>query len=132
MMLETKGRCPLCINHRAMDSSGSARGYKSLTCDGKIYTFSSPNLYYCHYHGWFLWKGDKHVLFDFVKNMKRAKKVEPLGEGAYSPTLEDYRIIEMKCPECGYEWKQYDKTWLYNDRYLICPKCEGEIIIKKA
>lgn len=131
-MSETKGRCPLCINHRVMDGSGPARGYTSLSCNGKFYTFPSSNLYYCHYHGWFLWTGNRHVLFDFAKNIKRAKKVEPLGEGVYSPTLEDYRIIKMNCSGCGHQWKQYDKTWLHNDRYVICPKCEAKIPKEEA
>jgi len=119
---EIEGRCPYRINHMKMQGSSPARGYKSLTCDGKSYTFPSSNLWYCRYHGWFEWKGDRHVLLDFVKNMRRTT-VEPLPEGVPSPKLEDYRIVEMRCPQCKYESEQYDKTHLYDDLYVICPKC---------
>jgi len=130
---DVEGRCPFCINHRKMLGSSSARGYKSLTCEGKDYTFPNSNLWYCCYHGYLEWKGDRHVLFDFVKDMGRAE-VQPLPEGVPSPTLEDYMIVEMKCPdpECLYEWKQYDKTQLYDDRYVICPKCGAKILKEEA
>ena len=126
MMIEWEGRCPLCINHRAMQ-----KPVKSVSCDGKIYTFPY-RLYYCHYHGYFIWRGNKHELFNFSKLQHRAK-VKPLPSGVPSPTLGDYRIVEMKCtePECGYEWRQYDKTWTY-DENVICPKCGVEIPKEKA
>ena len=116
----------MCYHHRAMPH----KGQKSISCDGKRYTFPY-RLYDCPYHGYFIWRGNRHELFDFSK-LKHRAKVEPLPAGAPSPTLADYLIVEMKCTECGNEWSQYDKTWLYDDKYVICPKCGAKIVKEEA
>ena len=126
-MFETEGRCPLCINQRAFDFHRI-----SLTCERKSYTFSF-RIYYCHYHGYFVWRGKKgHQLVDFSKLQHQATKVEPFpSESPDTSTMADYLIVKMECPYCEHEWEQYDKTWTY-DGNMICPKCGVKIPKEKA
>ena len=126
-MSEVKGRCPLCINHRAM---GKPRIH--LTCERKSYTFPF-RIYHCPYHGYFVWRGKKHQLVDFSKLKHQAKKVESLPpESPDTNTIADYSIVKMKCPHCGGEWRQYDKTWTTQTGGVICPCCGAEIPKEKA
>ena len=126
MMFEVEAECPLC--RHAMPH----RGQKSLSCDKVIYTFPF-RIYYCHYHGYWVWRGKKgHQLVDFSKLKHQAIKVEPLPASVPSPTLLDYRIIEMKCPYCEGEWRQYDRTWTTQSGGVVCPLCHAEIPKEKA
>ena len=61
-----------------------------LICDGKRYTFPYY-LYYCFWHGWFIYKRQRHQLVDFLRIKDEAIKVEPELRGVGSS--EDYRIL---------------------------------------
>lgn len=127
-MFETEGRCPLCINHRAMPH----RGQKSLTCDKVVYTFPF-RIYYCDRHGYWVWRRKKHHLVDFSKLKHQANKVEPLPPNSPdTSTMADYLIVKMKCPYCEHEWGQYDKTLTTQSGGIICPSCGAEIPKEKA
>ena len=125
MMVETEGCCPLCRGGKAMRHS------ISITCDGKSYTFPYP-LYYCIWHGYFIWRRGKHKLFNFSKHQCEAIRVDALPSEALTSKLEDYLIVEMECPYCKETWKQYDKTWTTQSGEVICPFDGAKIPKEKA
>lgn len=131
MMFETEGRCPLCKDSSGIGSVMDHRTF--LTCDGKCYTFPY-RVYYCFWHGWFVWRGKKgHQLIDFSKLKHEAIEVEPLpSESPDTSAIADYSIVKMKCPYCEDEWEQYDKTWTTQDGCVICPSCGAKIPKGKA
>ena len=126
MEFEIKGRCPLC------PSIGTVMqdiGY--LICDGKRYFFSY-RFYHCQRHGVFVWRGNKHELFDLSKRMKQVTRIEPLEPEVmkrfeYMPTLTDYKIVKMECPNCDREWEQHDRFLVGNKETVRCPFCEFEL-----
>jgi len=125
-MYEIEGRCPLC--GRAMPH----RGVKSLTCDKVVYTFPF-RIYYCHWHGYWVWRKNKHELVDFSKIKHQAIRTEQLPpESPDTTTIADYLIVKMKCPYCGADWEQYDKTWTTQNGGVICPFCHAEIPKEEA
>jgi hypothetical protein len=129
-MLETEGRCPL---HVGIGRAMPHRGVKSLVCDKVVYTFPF-RIYYCHLHGYWVWRGKKgHQLVNFSKLKHQATKVEPLPpESPDTSTIADYLIVKMKCPYCEHKWEQYDKTQLTQSGGVFCPDCGAEIPKEKA
>ena len=109
------------------------RGQKSLTCDKVVYTFPF-RIYYCRWHGYWVWKGKKgHQLVDFSKLKHQATRVEPLPpDSPDTSTMADYLIVKMKCPYCEHEWGQYDKTLTTQSGSITCPSCRAEIPKEKA
>jgi len=119
---EFEGQCPLCPNKRKMPNRT-----KSITCDGKSYIFPFW-IYWCDKHGyWFYRKREgKHTLLNLAKHQHKAK-VEQLSAGVLSETWDDFKIIEVNCPICGYKWEQMKKYWLNKDIRIFCPNCVSEI-----
>ncbi|UCE16182.1 MAG: hypothetical protein JSV12_00750 [Candidatus Bathyarchaeota archaeon] len=132
MESEIKGRCPLCPSIGIV-----MRNYdKNLICDGKRYIFPY-RFYFCHQHGIFVWRGNKHELFDLSKRMNQVSSIEPLETEVlkryeYMPTLTDYKIVRMKCPHCDGEWEQHDGFLVGNKEVVLCPFCEVKISNEKA
>jgi len=132
MDLEIKGRCPQCPSiGTVMQDYG-----KSLICDYKRYNFPY-RFYHCQRHGIFVWRGNKHELFDLSKRMNQVSSIEPLESEVskryeYMPTLTDYKIVRMKCPYCDSEWEQHDGFLVGNKETVLCPFCEVEISKEKA
>ena len=123
MAYEIEGRCPYCPNKRKMPKPN-----KSITCDGKSFTFPF-SIYLCDRHGyWFYRKREgKHTLLDLAKHQRLAK-VESLPAGSWSETWDDFKIIEVpECPICGEKWKQMKKPWENKDIRIFCRNCESEI-----
>ena len=127
---EVEGRCPRC--RRGSICRAMPKAVKSLRCDKLDYTFPF-RIYWCQYHGYWIWRGNKHELLDFSKIKHEAVRIEEFSPtpGAYTPTLADYLIVKMKCPHCGGKWKQYDKTWTQNGN-IFCPFCHAEISKEEA
>ena len=132
MSFEIKGKCPLCpsIGITMQDYR------KSLICDHKRYNFPY-RFYYCHRHGIFVWRGNKHELFDLSKRMNQASSIEPLEPEVskrceYMPTLADYKIVKMRCPNCDREWEQHTGFLVGNRETFRCPFCGFEISKEKA
>ena len=48
------------------------------------------------------------------------------------PTLTDYKIVKMKCPNCDREWEQHDGFLIGNKETVLCPFCEFETSKGKA
>ena len=72
-------------------------------------------------------------LLGFINKCNEAIRVESV-EFAFpisGPTLEDYRIVEMECPQCGSPLSQYYST-LLGDVRVHCPDCGSEIPKNKA
>lgn len=124
MGYEIEGQCPLCSNNRKMTDIT-----KSVLCDGKSFTFKFW-IYRCDRHGyWFYRKHEgKHTLLDLNK-YQRLAEVKPLSDGCWSETWDDFKIIEIECPNpsCRYTWKQMKKQWENKDIKRFCPNCESEI-----
>jgi hypothetical protein len=131
MSLEIKGRCPLC------SSIGTVmQDTNYLICDGKRYFFPY-RFYQCKRHGIFVWRRNKHELFDLSKRMNQASSIELLEPEVmkrfeYMPTLTDYNIVETKCPNCGGEWSQHAGFLAGNKKAVRCPFCGFEISKEKA
>ena len=131
-MDEIEGRCPRCF--KVMQNCG-----RNLICDGKRYNFPF-GFYYCERHGIYVWRGRKHELFDLRSRMNQKVSIEPLEpevlerftKSGRMPTLSDYSVVKMKCPYCGYEWEQYNKTLTTQSGGIICPSCGAEIPREKA
>lgn len=123
MEYEPEGQCPLC--QRAFPHPT-----KSVLCEGKSYTFPFW-IYFCDKHGyWFYRKREsKHTLLDLPKHQSYAK-IDPLPEGVWSETIDDFKIITVNCPICSYEWKQMKRPWLNKDISIFCPNCGSEIPLK--
>jgi len=119
---EFEGRCPLCPNQRAMP-----KPTKSITCDGKSYTFPFW-IYWCEKHGYWFYRSreGKHTLLDLAKHQRLAK-VEPLPVGVPSATWDDFKIITAKCPICGDEWEQMKAPWRNKNIRIFCRNCGSEI-----
>jgi hypothetical protein len=119
------GRCPLC--GRAMSDR-----VKHVTLRDKILEFPYY-LHWCPYHGYFIWRGRKgYELADFSKIEREAISVKPKPPDVKAPYT-DYSIVRMKCPYCGFKWKQYKDTppnsW---GNIIVCPSCKSEISKEKA
>ena len=135
MESEIKGRCPLCPSIGTVMQDFS----KNLICDYKRYNFPY-RFYHCQRHGVFVWRGNKHELFDLSKRMSQVSSIEPLEsevlkrykESGYMPTLTDYKIVKMKCPYCDSEWEQHDGFLVGNKETVFCPFCKVEISKEKA
>lgn len=119
---EPEGQCPLCPNQRAFDSTT-----KSVTCGGKSFTFPF-SIYWCNKHGYMFYRRHerKHTLLDLAKH-RHSAIVEPLPSGVWSETWDDFKIIKVNCPVCGYEWKQMKRPWLNKDISIFCSNCGSEI-----
>ena len=105
MDLEWEGGGPLCRSRRVMES------YRHTYWQDKELDFRSP-IYFCHNHGFFIWnrREQRHELADLSK-LKRRATIKPLPPELRGKIKEfDYTIVEMKCPDCEYEWKQYKET----------------------
>jgi predicted Zn-ribbon and HTH transcriptional regulator len=123
---EIKGRCPRCSSiGTVMQDSGY------LICDGKRYFFPY-RFYHCQRHGIFVWRGNKHELFDLSKRMNQVSSIESLEPEVarrfgYMPTLTDYKIVEMKCPNCDSVWTQHIGFLVGNKETVRCSFCGFEI-----
>jgi len=133
---EVKGTCPLCASSYPtfMDDVGY------LGCDGKRYFFPY-RFYLCQQHGIFVWRGNKHELFDLSKRMNQVSRIEPFEPEvlkrfetmqSHMPTLADYKPVKMKCPHCDREWEQHDGYLVCNEKTVLCPSCEIETSKEKA
>ena len=135
MDFEIKGRCPRC------PSIGTVMqdiGY--LICDGKRYFFPY-RFYHCQRHGIFVWRGNKHELFDLSKRMNQVSSIGPLEPEVlkrfetmrtHMLTLADYKIVKMHCPYCNKKWEQHDGFLVGNKETVLCPFCEVDISKEKA
>jgi hypothetical protein len=124
MGFEIEGQCPLCPNRRKMP-----KPTKSITCDVKSFTFSFW-IYRCDRHGYWFYRNreGKHTMLDLA-NHQHLAKVEPLPAGSWSATWDDFKIIEVKCPNptCGYVWKQMKEPWKNKNIRIFCPDCGSAI-----
>lgn len=119
------GRCPLC--GRAMSNRT-----KSVVWRDKILTFPYY-IHWCPYHGYFVWRGKKgYELADFSKLEHEAIKIGRKPSDSMIGYV-DFTIVTMKCPYCGYKWRQYKETppetW---GNIIYCPSCFAEIPKEKA
>ena len=135
MEFEIKGRCPLCPS---MGTVMQDIGY--LICDGKRYFFAY-RFYHCQRQGIFVWRGNKHELFDLSKRMNQVSRIDPLEPEVmkrfetlhtHMLTLADYEIVRMNCPYCDGEWEQHDSFLVGNKETGWCPFCEVETSKEKA
>lgn len=100
---------------------------RSVTCDGKSYTFQFW-VYWCDKHGYWFYRSreGKHTLLDLAKH-QRLEKVEQLPVGVPSATWDDFQIITARCPVCGDEWRQMKAPWSNRNTKIFCRNCGGEI-----
>ena len=141
MSYEWEGRCPLC--NKAMKDLA-----RNLICDYKRYNFPF-RFYHCNRHGVYVWRGNRHELFDLNKRLNQAIKIEDLEQeiirrfakdDSHMPTLSDYKPVNMKCPYCeggpkmSGEWKQHHGYLTPAIKYktIFCPWCSAEIPIEKS
>ena len=111
MLIERKGRCPLCNN--------SMKRTKTVYWKGKCLSFKRLKVYHCQHHGAFIWQRRKqqHQLADFSR-LKADCTVETAPPQA---RWVDYEIIEMECSPCGEKWKQHKGFPAEQWGYILCP-----------
>jgi hypothetical protein len=128
-LIEFEGECPLC-------RIGMKDKARNLICDQKRYNFLY-RFYYCHRHGYYVWRGKKNELFDLSKRINQATSIEPLepevakrlNDSDSMPTLSDYKPVALKCPYCKSTWRQYDPNGhvLRFEKFLFCPFCRLQL-----
>jgi hypothetical protein len=96
MIFMYKGKCPLCGSYM--------RNFRNHYWRDKELTFPY-DIFRCVKHGIYIWHQNRHELADF-NILQHEARVKPLPKDAdvqwFDPT-----IVNMKCPVCDKEWKQY-------------------------
>jgi hypothetical protein len=113
-----KGNCP--YDGHAFDQTT-----KSVSWSGKTLTFPYP-IYFCFYHGFFVWRKDKNVLFELPKFEHEAIDISPLPPEAPDDAYLKCPIKMLKCKFCGSRWRQYITPFFVSDGKFCCPYCDGE------
>ena len=91
-------------------------------------------------HGFYVPRKNEYVLFDFLKKMREAERIEPMHPEVLKRYAEsktplvtrmDYEIVEMQCPHCEFDWRQHKYPVKASEK-VYCPNCGASIEKEKA